>query len=138
VIELVDTNSERKWSEEDRLLLQEVSNQLGLALENAQLYSTVQKELSERIKAEALTERRNRDLATLNQVGQQLSRLISREEIFKLVASMLQETLDVKDLLISRSTTAMSSRSPSRCASPRGANSSSPRACVVKVTRKNC
>jgi signal transduction histidine kinase/CheY-like chemotaxis protein len=101
VIELVDTNSERKWSEEDRLLLQEVSNQLGLALENAQLYSTVQKELSERIKAEALTERRNRDLATLNQVGQQLSRLISREEIFKLVASMLQETLDVKDLLIS-------------------------------------
>jgi len=64
-------------------------------------YSTIQKELSERIKAEQLTDRRNRDLATLNQIGQRLSRLVSQEEIFKLVSSMLQETMEAKNLLIS-------------------------------------
>jgi len=37
VIELVDTKSDRKWTEDDRLLMQEISTQLGLALENAQL-----------------------------------------------------------------------------------------------------
>ena len=101
VIELVDSDSSRKWSEEDRLLMQEISNQLGLALENAQLYSTVQKELGERIKAEELTERRNRDLATLNQIGQRLNRLASRDEIFKFVSSMMQETMNLKNILIS-------------------------------------
>ncbi|MHC1741221.1 MAG: GAF domain-containing protein [Anaerolineaceae bacterium] len=101
VIELVDSDPTRKWSEEDRLLVQEISTQLGLALENAQLYSTVQRELGERIKAEQLTERRNRDLATLNQIGQRLSRLVSQEEIFKLVSTMLQETMDTKNVLIS-------------------------------------
>jgi len=101
VIELIDDNPNRIWSEEDRLLMQEISTQLGLALENAQLYSTVQKELSERIKAEQLTERRNRDLATLNQIGQRLSRLVSQEEIYRLVSSMIQETTEIKNLLIS-------------------------------------
>jgi K+-sensing histidine kinase KdpD/CheY-like chemotaxis protein len=100
IIELVDSDPKRKWTEEDRLLMQEISNQLGLALENAQLYSTVQKELGERIKAEQLTERRNRDLSTLNQVGQRLSRLVSHEEIFDLVSSMIINTLDSKNLLI--------------------------------------
>lgn len=100
VIELVDADPNRKWSEEDRQLMQEISTQLGLALENAGLYSAVQKELGERIKAEQLTEQRNRDLATLNQIGQRLSRLVSQEEIFKLVSSMLQETMNSKNLLI--------------------------------------
>lgn len=101
VIEVIDTSPSRKWSEEDRLLMQEISTQLGLALENAQLYSAVQKELGERVKAEELTSRRNRDLATLNQIGQRLSRLVTRDEIFPLVSSMIQQTMDIKNLLIS-------------------------------------
>jgi signal transduction histidine kinase/CheY-like chemotaxis protein len=101
VIELISSDPGRKWSEEDRLLMQEISNQLGLALENAQLYSTVQKELGERVKAEEMTSRRNRDLSTLNEIGQRLSRLVSREEIFPLVSTMIQQTLELKNLLIS-------------------------------------
>lgn len=101
VIELIDNNPERKWTEEDRLLMQEISNQLGLALENAQLYSAVQKELGERVKAEELTLRRNRDLSTLNEIGQRLSRLVSRDEIFPLVSNMIQQTLDIRNLVIS-------------------------------------
>jgi K+-sensing histidine kinase KdpD/DNA-binding response OmpR family regulator len=101
VIELISSDSARKWTEEDRLLMQEISNQLGLALENAQLYSTVEKELGERIKAEQATERRNRDLAAINQIGQRLSRLVSPEEIFELVTAMLMNSLNCHNLLIS-------------------------------------
>jgi signal transduction histidine kinase/CheY-like chemotaxis protein len=101
VIEIVDSSPKRKWSEEDRLLVQEVSKQLGQALENALLYSTVEKELQERIKAEGLTERRNRDLATLNQMGQKLSHLVTRDEIFSITSSMIQKTLNTSNQLIS-------------------------------------
>jgi signal transduction histidine kinase/CheY-like chemotaxis protein len=37
----------------------------------------------------------------LNQIGQRLNRLVNREEIFKLVSSMLQETMNAKNILIS-------------------------------------
>lgn len=101
LIELIDSTSNRKWSEEDQLLLKEVTNQLGLALENAQLYSAVRKELGDRVKAEEETLRRNRDLAALNQIGQRLSRLVSRDEVFEILSSSIQQLLSVKNLLIS-------------------------------------
>jgi signal transduction histidine kinase/CheY-like chemotaxis protein len=101
VIEIVDETPDRKWTEEDRLLVHEISNQLGLALENAQLYSAIQVELNERVKAEGETLRRNKDLATLNQIGQRLSRLVGREEIFEIVSTMTQQIFDVKNILVS-------------------------------------
>ena len=100
VIEIVDNSPDRQWTEEDRLLIQEVSNQLGLALENAQLYSAIQRELVERVKAEEETLRRNKDLATLNQIGQRLSRLVSREQIFEIVSTMTQQIMSVQNLLL--------------------------------------
>ncbi|MEN6572037.1 MAG: GAF domain-containing protein [Anaerolineaceae bacterium] len=101
VVELVDVNPERTWSEDDRLLLEEVTRQLGLALENAQLYSAVRKELTERVKAEEETSRRNRDLATLNTIGQRLSSLVSRAQIFDILTSSLQEIFNTQNLMIS-------------------------------------
>lgn len=101
LIEIIDSTSNRKWSEEDRLLLKEISTQLGLALENAQLYSAVRNELGDRVKAEEETLRRNRDLAALNQIGQRLSRLVSREELFNILSSSVQQLLSSKNLLIS-------------------------------------
>jgi signal transduction histidine kinase/CheY-like chemotaxis protein len=100
VIEIVDTSPDRKWTEEDRLLIQEISNQLGLALENVQLYAAIQKELKERVKAEEETSRRNKDLAILNEIGQRLSRLVGREEIFEIIASMTQKILYKNNLLL--------------------------------------
>jgi signal transduction histidine kinase/DNA-binding response OmpR family regulator len=100
VIEVLDNAPERKWTHADRLLVQEISTQLGLALENAQLYSTIQKELRERVKAEEETLRRNRDLATLNQIGQRLSRLVGQEEIFEIITSMSQEILSQDNILV--------------------------------------
>ena len=100
VVELVDVSPDRVWTEDDRQLLQEVTKQLGLALENAQLYSAVSKELTERVKAEEETLRRNRDLATLNSIGQRLSSLVSREQIFSILSSSIQQMLSSQNLLI--------------------------------------
>lgn len=101
VIEVLDAAPERKWTQADRLLVQEISTQLGLALENAQLYSTIQKELRERVKAEEETLRRNKDLATLNQIGQRLSRLVGQEEIFEIITTMSQDILNQDNILVS-------------------------------------
>jgi len=101
LLEIVDDTSSREWTEDDRFLVMEVATQLALALDNAQLYMSVQQELAERIRAEQTTLRRNKDLATLNQVGQQLSRLTTRSEIFELLASMISEVLNTNNLYIS-------------------------------------
>jgi len=105
VIEIVHDSPSRKWTQEDRLLLQEVSTQLGLALENAQLYSTIQKELHERVRAEEETLRRNKELAILNQIGQRLTKLVGQEEIFEIITSMSQEVLNQNNILVSLANT---------------------------------
>lgn len=100
VIEIIDDKPNRTWTEEDRLFIQEISHQLGMALENSQLYSTIQRELSERVKAERETLRRNKDLANLNQIGQELSHLVNQNQIFETIAPMVQKMLGVENLLL--------------------------------------
>ncbi len=100
VIEILDVNSARRWTEDDRLLAQEVAHQLALALENAQLYATVQQELAEKARAEQETLKRNRELSLLNQVGQQLSKLTSLQELIFLVQKSIGEIVDNQNLAI--------------------------------------
>ncbi len=100
VIEILDNNSLRKWSEDDLMLAQDVARQLAQAIENARLYSAVQMELAERIRAEKETSRRNQELSLLNQVGQQLSKLTSRQELLNLVQKSIGEILDHRNLTI--------------------------------------
>lgn len=94
VLELLDEDQNRTWSEDDQLLVREVLSQLSLAIENAQLYAAVQQELGERIRAEQEILRRNQDLAALNQIGQRLSKLATPQEIFALVYEMIGSVLD--------------------------------------------
>ncbi|MRS06041.1 GAF domain-containing protein, partial [bacterium] len=63
-------------------------------------YSTIQKELSERVKAERETLRRNKDLSNLNQIGQQLSQLVNQDQIFETIAPMVQKMMNVENLLL--------------------------------------
>jgi signal transduction histidine kinase/DNA-binding response OmpR family regulator len=100
LLEIVDDTEERAWLEDERQLVMEIAAQLALALDNAKLYQSVQLELAERIRAEQTILRRNRDLATLNKIGQQLSRLASRDEIFELLAMMIHEVLEPDNLII--------------------------------------
>ncbi len=100
VIEIIDERSNRIWKEDERLIVQEVAQQLGLALENAQLYQAAQKQLEERIKAESETFQRNEQLAALNRAGQQLSKLASRNEIFNQLYETAGDILDNRNLTI--------------------------------------
>jgi K+-sensing histidine kinase KdpD/DNA-binding response OmpR family regulator len=100
ILEIVDDAKDREWTEDDRFLVMEIAAQLALALDNAQLYISVQQELAERIRAEQAILRRNKDLAALNQIGQQLSRLATRTEIFELLSTMIGEVLDNQNLYI--------------------------------------
>ena len=99
LLEIVD-DGEREWSDDDRFLVMEVASQLSLALDNAQLYINVQQELADRIRAEQAILRRNKDLAALNRVGHQLSRLASREEIYSQLAGLINEVLKCEEMYI--------------------------------------
>lgn len=100
VIELIDERSDRVWKEDDRLIVQDVAQQLGLALENAQLYQAAQKQLDERIIAESETLQRNEQLAALNRAGQKLSKLATREEIFTQLYETIGDILDNRNVTI--------------------------------------
>lgn len=91
LIEIFDESRERGWTEDERQLVQEISDQLSLALENARLYAAVEQELKERVKVEEEILRRNRDLATLNQIGQTLSKLAAEKEVYELVFRTIGE-----------------------------------------------
>lgn len=67
ITELIEHLEKDDLHEEDHLLMSEVVKELNLALENARLYEQAQDELSERIKAEQETGRRNKDLAAITQ-----------------------------------------------------------------------
>lgn len=100
LLEIVDDSHQRQWTEDERSLVIEVTAQLALALDNAQLYMSAQQELAERIRAEQTILRRNKDLATLNRIGQQLSHLATRAEIFDLLSTMIGEVLNSANLYI--------------------------------------
>lgn len=100
ILEIIDERPGRRWTEDERLLVQEVANQLGLAIENAQLYATAQKELAERTRAEEEIRHRNEALANLNTLGQQLTRLSTPDEIFHLVMESLGKIFDTRNLIL--------------------------------------
>lgn len=100
VIEIIDERPDRTWKEDERLLIQEIATQLGMAIENAQLYQAAQLQLEERIKAEQETIERNEQLAALNRAGQRLNRLASSKEIYQLVHETIGEIADNRNLTI--------------------------------------
>ncbi len=100
LIEIIDDQTNRVWTTEDHQFIQEVTRQLGLALENTRLYSTIQRELSERVKAEREALRRNRDLTNLNVMSKELNKLVSKKELYETVSELLQEMMSSENILI--------------------------------------
>ncbi len=101
ILEILDESNEgRRWSEEERLLVEEVAGQLAIALENARLYEAVHQELAERTRAEQEVLRRNQDLAALNQIGQELSKLARDEDILDILFNTIGEIFDSRNLTI--------------------------------------
>ncbi len=100
VLELIDHNTQRVWNEDDIILVEEVARQLSLAIENAQLYNSAQKELSQRIQIQQEILDINKDLESLNEFGQQLTKYTSSEDIFNLTKDMIQSLVRFDKLTI--------------------------------------
>jgi diguanylate cyclase (GGDEF)-like protein/PAS domain S-box-containing protein len=71
------------YGEEEQLLLSTIADQVAVAIENARLYETAQRELAERVRAEAEIRQRNRELAALNAIA----------------TTMMQSALDLDEML---------------------------------------
>jgi GAF domain-containing protein/CheY-like chemotaxis protein len=77
----LEAESEHEWQEAEQSLVRQVADQLGLALQNANLFQQ--------------TERQNRDLAVLNEMGRELSTQLDINKIIKTIyfyTSQLMET----------------------------------------------
>ena len=86
-LQVLDETNERKWSEEDQLLVRQVTDQLSLALENARLFQE--------------TQARAEDLAVLNELGQELSSLIETDKIAETIYRHTSRLMDTTNLFVS-------------------------------------
>ncbi|NPV55733.1 MAG: response regulator [Anaerolineae bacterium] len=94
IIELLEKDG-KKWTQDETILVREVLNQLGLALENVQLYNTVQQELMERIKAEKTTQKALQETGMLYQISDGISKSTTPQELVSLLArTVLPENAD--------------------------------------------
>lgn len=98
LLEIIDDDPNRIWSKGDQIYVSEIVHHLGVALENPRLNSTLQKELSERVKAEREIIKRNKDLANLNQIGQQLNQMVNREQILDSIAEPIQKLMGTNNV----------------------------------------
>ncbi len=82
----LETDEEDAWDEEEQSLARQVADQLGLALQNARLYMQ--------------TERQNKDLAVLNQIGRELANLLKEEQIISNVYKFTSELMNTNSFFI--------------------------------------
>ena len=91
VIELIDQNANRRWSEDDRLLATEVVQQLEQALENARLYRAAQDELTERVRAQGEAQHRAVELQTAAEIARDASSTLAQELLLSRFVQLLSE-----------------------------------------------
>lgn len=85
VIEIIKDHSSVPWTRDEIMLVQEVATQLSLALENAQLYSAVQQELTERIRAEQKTQEALSESEKLYSVSAGIARSSTVDDLISLL-----------------------------------------------------
>ncbi|MBK9927031.1 MAG: GAF domain-containing protein [Anaerolineales bacterium] len=71
-LQVLDETQEREWSEEDQLLVQQVTDQLSLALENARLFQE--------------TQRRAQEMTALAEVGREISATLDLKTVLERIA----------------------------------------------------
>ena len=80
----IDSDPEREWTDDELVLVEQVTGQLALALENARLFNQTQVALAE-------TDEQAKRLSLLNQLGDQLTQAKGLEEIFAQSVMKTQE-----------------------------------------------
>jgi signal transduction histidine kinase/DNA-binding response OmpR family regulator len=88
LLEIVDNTPDRIWTEDERRLVEQVTDQLTLALENARLFNE--------------TRQRAQEMTNLYDVSQSLnSATLEPEEVAKIVAQNFAEILEVDEASVS-------------------------------------
>jgi len=94
LLEMLDQDPSRSWSEDERLLVEQVAGQLTLAIENARLFQ-------ENINLLEETRLRNEELTTLNKIISTASRSLELKEMLQEILMQLLTILDVQAGLVS-------------------------------------
>jgi GAF domain-containing protein len=84
LLNIIDSNSNRIWEEDELILVNQIANQLSLALENANLFQQTQMALSE-------TDEQARRLQLLNRLSGELSQASGLQEIYDLSVEKTQQ-----------------------------------------------
>jgi signal transduction histidine kinase/ActR/RegA family two-component response regulator len=93
LLELLDQGHDRSWSEDERMLVEQVADQLTLALENARLFQ-------ENINLLEETRQRNEELTTLNRIISTASRSLELQEMLQEILIQLISILEMQAGLV--------------------------------------
>ena len=85
---LVQEDHEREWSQEERMLIEDVSERVALAAEQFRAYDQTQTALDE-------TEEQARMLRILNEMGSDLNRVTEENQIYQVVSNKLRDIFHV-------------------------------------------
>src|SRR5215211_1576785 len=85
-LRVMDENEQRKWSQNEQLLVKQVADQLSLALENARLFKE--------------TQSRAEELTVLNEMGNELSTALNPKRIAEVVYKYTSRLMDTRDFYI--------------------------------------
>ncbi|MCK4449550.1 MAG: GAF domain-containing protein, partial [Anaerolineae bacterium] len=98
---------QRRFNAEEVTLAQTIASQAAIAIENARLYEQAQQEIAERKRTEETLERRATQLATVSEVGQQITSLLEPDPLLDHIVNLIREVFDyhyVSILLIDSAT----------------------------------
>jgi len=79
-LQVMDETEQRKWSEEDQLLVRQVTDQLSLALENARLFQE--------------TQRRAQEMTALARIGREISATLDLQAVLEKMAGYAMDLLN--------------------------------------------
>ena len=85
-LQVMDDVDERKWSQDEQLLVKQVADQLSLALENAQLFQE--------------TQSRAEELVILNELGKELATKLDPKQIAEAVYKYTSRLMDTRFFLV--------------------------------------
>ncbi|OGO27780.1 MAG: hypothetical protein A2W33_08905 [Chloroflexi bacterium RBG_16_52_11] len=93
LLELLDDQYQRTWSEDDRLLVEQVTGQMALALENAQLIAQTRRALTE-------TEDRAKELTILNEMSHAFASNLEVEPVIELIYKYTSKLMDTSNFYL--------------------------------------
>ena len=93
LVEILEDTSPRNWSEDERLLVEQVTDQLTLALENAHLFKQTQNALAE-------TELRAQELSTLNEMSRAFSSNLDVDSVLENIYTFTSKLMDTQNFYV--------------------------------------